>query len=51
VLRITAAREALLAFRRYAPDVTISRVTEAVPFSEGFSERLANGLDDLGLPI
>jgi hypothetical protein len=46
----TAAREALLAFRRYAPDVTIVQVMKAVPFSADFQMRLANGLDDLGLP-
>jgi len=46
----TAAREALLAFRRYAPNVTIGQVMDAVPFSSDFRARLANGLDGLGLP-
>lgn len=44
-----AASRALDSFRRYAPDVTIADVTSTL-FRPNFLERLAEGLDDLGLP-
>lgn len=44
------ARRSAEALRRYHPDLAISDVLAAIPFQPGFLERLANGLDDLGLP-
>jgi adenylate cyclase len=46
-----AALDALTALRRYCPDVTISQVLSAVPFTRDFLDRVAEGLDDLGLPL
>ena len=45
-----AARDSLEALRRYCPDLTITRVVGALPFRRTFMERVAEGLDDLGLP-
>jgi adenylate cyclase len=46
-----AAIDALNALRRYNPDVTISQVLGAVPFTRDFLDRVAEGLSDLGLPL
>src|SRR5262249_12692600 len=45
-----AADRALQAFRRSYPDATIAAVTSVNHFSADFTERVATGLDDLGLP-
>jgi adenylate cyclase len=45
-----AALDSLNALRRYCPDVTISQVVSAVPFTSDFLNRVAEGLDSLGLP-
>jgi TolB-like protein/AraC-like DNA-binding protein len=46
-----AALDALNALRLYCPDVTISQVLNAVPFTRDFLDRVAEGLCDLGLPL
>ena len=46
-----AALDALTALRRYCPEVTISQVLRAVPFTRDFLDRVAEGLEDLGLPL
>ena len=45
-----AALDSLEALRRSVPDVTISQVVSAIPFTQGFLDRLSEGLNDLGLP-
>jgi adenylate cyclase len=45
-----AALDSLDALRRYCPDVTTSQVVSAVPFTCDFLNRVAESLDDLGLP-
>jgi tetratricopeptide (TPR) repeat protein len=45
-----AALDALDALRCYCPDVTIGQVVAAIPFRPDFLDRVAQGLDDLGLP-
>jgi TolB-like protein/AraC-like DNA-binding protein/tetratricopeptide (TPR) repeat protein len=45
-----AARDSLEALLRYRPDLTIAQVVGALPFRRGFMDRVAEGLDDLGLP-
>jgi adenylate cyclase len=45
-----AALDSLGALRRCYPDVTISQVVNAVPFTQDFLSRVAEALDDLGLP-
>jgi adenylate cyclase len=45
-----AALDSLEALRRYAPDITISEIVGSLPFTQGFLDRVADGLDDLGLP-
>jgi adenylate cyclase len=45
-----AALDSLNALRRYCPDVTTSQVVGAVPFTGDFLNRVAESLDDLGLP-
>jgi TolB-like protein/AraC-like DNA-binding protein/Flp pilus assembly protein TadD len=50
--RIGERREALAsieALRRYSPDLTISKIVSALPFRQDFLDRVAEGLDDLGL--
>jgi tetratricopeptide (TPR) repeat protein len=42
--------ESLEALRRYCPDLTVSRVVDAIPFTQHHLDRLAEGLSDLGLP-
>jgi TolB-like protein/AraC-like DNA-binding protein len=46
-----AALDSLDALRRCCPDVTIHQVVNAVPFRQDFLDRIAEGLDDLGLPL
>ncbi len=46
-----AALDALTALRRCSPEVTISQVLSAVPFTRDFLDRVAEGLGDLGLPL
>jgi TolB-like protein/methylphosphotriester-DNA--protein-cysteine methyltransferase len=46
-----AALDALDVLRRSCPDLTISQVVSAVPFPSGFLDRVAEGLNDLGLPL
>ena len=45
-----AALDSLNAFRRYCPDITIREVVASVPFTQDFLDRIAEGLNDLGLP-
>jgi adenylate cyclase len=45
-----AALDALGDLRRSCPDVTISQIVNAVPFTQDFLSRVAESLDDLGLP-
>jgi adenylate cyclase len=45
-----AALDCLDALRRSCPDLTISQVVNAVPFTQDFLDRVAEGLNDLGLP-
>jgi TolB-like protein len=44
-----AALDSLEALRRYAPDITIGKIVRSLPFIQGFLDRVADGLDDLGL--
>ena len=44
------ALESLEALRRYCPDLTVSRVVDAIPFTQDHLDRLGAGLSDLGLP-
>lgn len=46
-----AALDALDALRRDRPGITISQIVGAVPFRRDFLDRVAEGLDDLGLPL
>jgi tetratricopeptide (TPR) repeat protein len=46
----SAALNSLVALRRYAADLTISQITAAIPFRQDFLDRVAEGLNDLGLP-
>jgi adenylate cyclase len=46
----SAAVQSLDTFRRCCPDVTIRQVINAAPFRSDFWNRVAEGLDDLGLP-
>ena len=45
-----AALDALDALRHGCPDLTITQVVNAVPFTQDFLDRVAEGLNDLGLP-
>ena len=44
-----AALDSLEALRRYSPDITISKIVHSLPFTQDFLDRVADGLDDLGL--
>ena len=44
-----AALDSLEALRRYSPDITIGRIVSALPFTQDFLDRVAEGLDELGL--
>jgi adenylate cyclase len=45
-----SALKSLDSFRRYNPDATIGQVIASVPFPDDFLDRVAQGLNDLGLP-
>jgi adenylate cyclase len=45
-----AALDSLDALKRYCPDVTIGQIMASLPFPQDFMGRVAEGLDDLGLP-
>jgi adenylate cyclase len=47
----SAAQKSLDAFRRCCPDITIRQIINAAPFRPDFWERIAEGLEDLGLPL
>ena len=44
-----AALDSLEALRRYSPDITIGKIVHSLPFTQDFLDRVADGLDDLGL--
>jgi adenylate cyclase len=44
-----AALESIEALRRYSPDLTINKIVASLPFTQDFLNRVAEGLDDLGL--
>jgi TolB-like protein len=44
-----AALDSLEALRRYSPDITIGKIVHSLPFTQDFLNRVADGLDDLGL--
>jgi TolB-like protein/AraC-like DNA-binding protein/Flp pilus assembly protein TadD len=44
-----AALESLEALRRYSADISITRIVSSLPFQRDFLDRVAEGLDDLGL--
>jgi adenylate cyclase len=44
-----AALDSLQALRRYSPDITIGRIVAALPFTPDYLDRVAEGLDELGL--
>jgi TolB-like protein/methylphosphotriester-DNA--protein-cysteine methyltransferase/predicted Zn-dependent protease len=44
-----AALDSLEALRRYSPDIAIGQIVHSLPFTQDFLDRIANGLDDLGL--
>jgi TolB-like protein/AraC-like DNA-binding protein/tetratricopeptide (TPR) repeat protein len=45
----TAALDSLVALQRYSPDLTIDRIMASIPFRRDFLDRVAEGLNDLGL--
>ena len=45
-----AALESIEALRRYSPDITIGQIVASLPFTQDYLDRVAEGLDDLGLP-
>jgi adenylate cyclase len=44
-----SALNSLEALRRYSPDITIGKIVASLPFAPGFLDRVAEGLDELGL--
>jgi adenylate cyclase len=46
----TAAMDSVAALHRYSPDLTIDQVLASIPFTKDFLDRVAEGLNDLGLP-
>ena len=44
-----AALESIEALRRYSADITISKIVAALPFTQDYLDRVAEGLDGLGL--
>jgi adenylate cyclase len=44
-----AALNSLEALRRHSPDITIGKIVQSLPFTQDFLNRVADGLDDLGL--
>ena len=45
-----AALASIEALRRYSPDLTIDKIVSSVPFTQDFLNRVAEGLDGLGMP-
>jgi hypothetical protein len=45
----TAALDSLAALHRYSPDLTIDQIVASIPFTQDFLDRVAEGLNDLGL--
>ena len=45
-----AALDAIEALRHYSPDLTIDRIVTSIPFTRDFLDRVAEGLNDLGVP-
>jgi TolB-like protein/AraC-like DNA-binding protein len=45
-----AALDSIEALRRYSPDITIGKIVASLPFTQDFLDRVAEGLDNLGLP-
>jgi adenylate cyclase len=45
----TAALDSLAALHRYSPDLTIDQIVASIPFTRDFLDRVAEGLNDLGL--
>ena len=45
-----AALDSLEALRRYSPDLTIDQIVASIPFTRDFLDRVAEGLNDLGVP-
>jgi adenylate cyclase len=43
------ALDSIEALRRYSPDITIGKIVASLPFTQDFLDRVAEGLDDLGL--
>jgi hypothetical protein len=44
-----AALDSLDALHRYSPDLTIGKIVASIPFTQDFLDRVAEGLNDLGL--
>jgi TolB-like protein/AraC-like DNA-binding protein/tetratricopeptide (TPR) repeat protein len=44
-----AALDSLAALHRYSPDLTIGQIVASIPFTPDFLDRVAEGLNDLGL--
>jgi len=44
-----AALDSLAALHRYSPDLTIDQIVASIPFTRDFLDRVAEGLNDLGL--
>jgi TolB-like protein/AraC-like DNA-binding protein len=44
-----SALDSLEALRRYSPDITIGKIVHSLPFTQDYLDRVADGLDDLGL--
>ena len=45
-----AALDAIEALGHYSPDLTIDRIVTSIPFTRDFLDRVAEGLNDLGVP-
>jgi len=45
-----AALDAIEALRHYSPDLTINKIVASIPFTRDFLDRVAEGLNDLGVP-
>jgi adenylate cyclase len=45
-----AALDSLEALHRYSSDLTINQIVASIPFTRDFLDRVAEGLNDLGLP-
>jgi len=45
----TAALDSLADLYHYSPDLTVDRILASIPFTQDFLDRVAEGLNDLGL--